>query len=277
MSAGARYILAAVSCFSIVSIIVKALGHLPFEQLVFWRGVTCLGITYFMVKRLGLPVWGNNKKSLIMRGTFGTLALCFFFYSLHTMPLAAAVTIQYLSPILTVLVAALFFGEQVRLVHWICSLIGFAGVWIIQGYDDRVSLFGAVMGVGGALSSAFAYNTVRVLRDSDHEWVVMFYFPLIATAVSAPFALRTWVWPRGMDWVLILLLGGLTQIAQLFLTRGYSLEKASKVAAVNYAGVLWAVIFGVWLYGEKLPVATVVGMLLILFSVGLSAQVKDRV
>lgn len=272
MPLGARYILAAVSCFSIVSLIVKALSHLPFEQLVFWRGITCLGITYFMVKKLGQPLWGNNKKSLILRGTFGTLALGFFFYTLQSMPLATAVTIQYLSPIFTVMVAALFFGEKVQLIHWLCSLIGFAGVWIIQGYDDRVSLFGALMGVGGALSSAFAYNTVRALKDSDHEWVVMFYFPLIASVVSTPFAMRNWVWPRRTDWILIVLLGGLTQIAQLFLTRGYSLEKASKVAAVNYAGVFYAVIFGVALYGEQLPVATVVGMALILFSVWLSTR-----
>jgi drug/metabolite transporter (DMT)-like permease len=275
VSTGARYILAAVSCFSIVSLVVKALGHLPFEQLIFWRGVTCLLITYFMVRRLGLPLWGNNKKALVMRGTFGTLALGFFFYTLHTMPLAAAVTIQYLSPIFTVLVAALFFGEKVRPLHWLCSLLGFAGVWIIQGYDDRISLFGALMGVGGALSSAFAYNTVRSLKDSDHEWVVMFYFPLIASVVATPFALRTWVWPQGIDWLYIVLLGAMTQIAQLFLTRGYSLEKASKVAAVNYAGVLFAVIFGIALYGEKLPATTVVGMALILVSVWLSTRGKE--
>ncbi len=275
VSLGARYILAAVSCFSLVSLLVKALGHLPFEQLIFWRGITCLGITFYMVKSLRLHIWGNNKKILIMRGLCGTLALSFFFYTLHAMPLATSVTIQYLSPILTVLVAGFFFGEKVAPLHWVCSVLGFAGVWIIQGFDPRVTLFDASMGVLGALSSAFAYNSVRTLRNSDHEWVVMFYFPLIATICSAPFASRSWVWPQGMDWILILALGGLTQVAQLFLTRGYSLEKASKVATMNYAGVLFAIFFGVVIYDEKLPVTTIAGMIVILFSVWLSSRARE--
>lgn len=272
MSPGARYILASVTCFSVVSLLVKYLGHLPFEQLVFWRGLICLFITYGYLKFLKIPVWGNNKKVLILRGVAGTLALSFFFYSLHSMPLASAVTIQYLSPIFTVLVSGLFFGEQVSARHWLCSLLGFAGVWIIQGFDDRVSVFDASMGVMGALASAFAYNSVRTLRDSDHEWVVMFYFPLIATVIAAPFSVARWVWPTGWEWPAIVTLGLLTQVAQFFLTRGYSLEKASAVASVNYVGVVLATIYGVAFFGEHLQAPVLVGMSLILFTVWLSGK-----
>jgi len=274
VSAGAWYILASVSFFSVVSLLVKALGHLPVEQLIFWRGFLCCGITYAMVKRLGLNPWGNNRKVLALRGLAGTVALCGFFYTLHTIPLAAAVTIQYLSPVLTVLVAGIFFGEKVEGLHWLCCVLGFAGVWIIQGFDSRVHVFDASMGVLGALASAFAYNAVRSLRESDHEWVVMHYFPVMAAVASAPFALRTWVWPRGWDWPLIVAMGLLTQAAQLCLTRGYSMEKASRVASMNYAGVLYAVFFGVLIYGETLPPATIAGMAVILLSVWLSTRKK---
>lgn len=237
----------------------------------FWRGFVCLFITYGYLKHLKLSIWGVNKKWLVIRGVAGTFALGFFFYSIQHMPLASAVTIQYLAPVFTVILAGLFFGEKVSAKHWICSLLGFVGVWVIQGFDDRVSVFDATMGVLGALSSAFAYNSVRTLKDSDHEWVVMFYFPLIATVIAAPIAVSKWVWPVGWDWFWIILLGVLVQIAQLFLTRGYSREKASAVAAVNYVGVLLATTYGVLLFHERLPSATLVGMAIILFSVWLSS------
>lgn len=237
----------------------------------FWRGFVCLFITYGYLKHLKLHVWGHNKKWLIIRGIAGTFALSFFFYAIQHMPLASAVTIQYLSPVFTVILAGMFFGETVSGRHWFCSLLGFVGVLVIQGFDDRVSLFDAAMGLMGALASAFAYNSVRTLKDSDHEWVVMFYFPLIATLASAPMAFRNWIWPQGWDWFWIVCLGILVQIAQLFLTRAYSREKASAVASVNYFGVMLATVYGVVLFGEHLPPATLAGMGIILLSVWLSS------
>lgn len=242
----------------------------------FWRGFICLFITYGYLKSRKIYVWGNNRKWLIARGLAGTFALSFFFYSLQHMPLASSVTIQYLSPIFTVIVSGLFFGERVTRRHWLCSMLGFVGVWIIQGYDDRVSLFDASMGIMGALASAFAYNSVRTLKDSDHEWVVMFYFPLIATFASAPFAIHSWVWPRGWDWLAIVMLGLLVQVAQFFLTRGYSREKASAVASINYAGVVLATIYGVAFFGEHLPLPTIIGIAVILLSVWLSSATVFR-
>lgn len=271
MSLGARYILGAVLSFSIVSLFVKILQHFPFELLVFWRGFTCLAITVVMVRRLKISPWGNNRKGLILRGLFGTLALSFFFYTLHAMPLASAVTIQYLSPLFTVLVAGRFFGESVAPVYWLSSVLGFAGVYVIQGFDPRVSMFDALMGVCGALSSAFAYNSVRSLRDSDNEWVVMFYFPLIASALSLPFAVRAWVWPVGKEWLWLLAIGLFTQLGQFFLTRGYQADKASRVASINYLGVILASIYGAVFFNETVPPGTAAGILLIMVSVGLTS------
>lgn len=200
------------------------------------------------------------------------MALSCFFYSLLSMPLASAVTLQYLSPVFTVLVAGVFFGESVAPIHWLCSLVGFAGVYVIQGFDPRVETFAASIGVLGALSSAFAYNSVRSLRESDNEWVVMFYFPLIASVVSAPFAFGKWVWPVGREWLAILGIGIFTQFGQFFLTRGYQAAKASETASINYVGVLLATFYGTWLFHEKLLPATAAGMLMILFSVWLSGK-----
>jgi drug/metabolite transporter (DMT)-like permease len=277
MSLGARYLLISVSCFQIVNLTVKWLAHIPFEQLVFWRAFIALMITIVYLRTKKISLWGTNRKLLILRGLAGTTALTLFFYTLHAMPLATAVTIQYLAPVFTVLFAGVFFKEHVSGLAWFCALLGFAGVWIIQGFDARVDLLDAGIGVVSAMASALAYNSVRSLRHTDHEWVVIFYFPLITSLIIFPFAVRTGVWPQAKDWPLIILIGCLTQVAQLYLTKAFHAENASKLAPYNYVGVLWAVLYGVLFFGEKLPLATVVGMLVIMVSVGLSSCLpRDR-
>ncbi len=272
MSLGARYLLISVSCFQLVNLAVKSLGHLPFEQVVFWRAFISLTITFAYLRYHRMSLWGENKRLLILRGLAGTVALTLFFYTLHEMPLATAVTIQYLAPIFTVLFSGLFFGEKVLPWHWLCSLLGFAGVWVIQGFDTRVSMLDAAIGVVSAIASAVAYNSVRGLRHTDHEWVVIFYFPLIASIILFPFAVRSGVWPALADWPRIIFIGVMTQVAQLYLTKAYHAEQASRIAAFNYVGVLWAVLFGVLFFGETLPFATVAGMVLILASVWMSTR-----
>lgn len=276
MSIGSRYILGSVTLFAFVSLSVKALSHLPFEQVVFWRAIICLALSYSYLKWIKIPIWGQNKKLLILRGLAGTLALSCFFYSLHHMPLATAVTVQYLSPLFTVMVAGLVFREPVKPIYWISSLVGFVGVYIIQGFDDRVGMFEVSVGVLGALSSAFAYNSVRALRGGDHEGVVIFYFPLVASVLLAPFAYNSWVWPKAVDWPLILVVGVLTQFAQVLLTKGYQADAASKVASISYVGVIYAAFFGVLLFDEKLSLPTWGGIALIILSNLLVLKVPSR-
>lgn len=256
-----------VTCFAVVSATVKAVYPIPFEQVVFARGLICLIISISYLRFLGISPWGENRKLLILRACAGTVALACFFYTVHSMPLATAVTIQYLNPVFTVLLSGLFFGEKVRLWHWLCTILGFAGVFVIQGFDTRVEGADVMIGLLGAFSAAVAYNTVRSLRDSDHEQVVIFYFPFVATILSAPFAVWAWVWPSPMQWVMLGVVGILTQLAQLFLTRGYQAEAASSVSVVQYVGVLYAIGSGVIFFNEKLPWTTVAGILMILVSV----------
>lgn len=193
------------------------------------------------------------------------------------MPLASAVTLQYLSPVFTVLFAGLFFGEQIQLRHWFSSFLGFIGVYVIQGFDSRVSLFGAAIGLLGAVAAALAYNSVRSLRETDHEWVVIFYFPLVGSLVTLPFALHSWVWPAGSDWPKLLVVGVMTQLGQLYLTKGYQADSVSKVASINYLAVLYAVLFGALFFSEGLPASTGLGILLILISVALSTLKLKKV
>jgi drug/metabolite transporter (DMT)-like permease len=108
---------------------VKMLGHLPAHELIFWRSIISFSISYAFLKHTGISILGNNLKWLMIRGIAGTIALFFFFMSLRLMPLATASTVQYLSPIFTVLYQSSKSESQTMVVIW----LGLYGCIMHQG------------------------------------------------------------------------------------------------------------------------------------------------
>src|SRR5690606_20181498 len=160
------------------------------------------------------------------------------------MPLASAVTIQYLSPLFTIFLAGFLMKESAQARQWLYFFLAFEGVVLVKGFDPRVSLFELSAGVLAAVFSAFAYNFVRELNDSDHPLVVVMYFPVVTLPLITPFVIAGWVTPSFADWPWVLAIGVFTQLAQVHMTHAYQLEKASRVAILNYVGLIFAVGIG---------------------------------
>lgn len=256
-----------VSSFAVVSACVKSLSHIHFSEVVFFRALITLSLCIWGIRRQNLSFWGNHKGYLIGRGLAGTVALSLFFFVLQRLPLATAVTLQYLSPIFTVFWAQLLFKERASLIQWLFFMGGFVGVWMIQGFDARVEPWLAVVGVISALASGLAYTFVRRLRTTDHELVIIFYFPLVTIPAMLPMVVQNWVTPNLLDIGLLLLVGIFTQLGQIYLTRGYSLQKAANIGLVNYAGVVYAVVIGFFVFGETIPWMAALGMALIVLCI----------
>ena len=121
--------------FSMMQICVKFLPHIPATELILFRSIISLILSIYMLQKIGIPMLGNNKKVLLMRGIFGTIALLLFFTTIQNIPLASAVTIQYLSPIFTALFAAVFLKEKMQVRQWLFFGISFAReVKILNSY-----------------------------------------------------------------------------------------------------------------------------------------------
>jgi len=264
---GSKYLFYSVSCFALVNASVKFLSHIHFSEVVFFRALVSLLLCVWGIRAKGLSFLGNNRRLLIGRGIAGTIALTLFFYVLQTLPLATAVTLQYLSPIFTVIWAHLLFREKASLVQWLFFSGGFLGVYLIQGFDPRVDAVTALIGVLSAMASGLAYTFVRRLKDTDHELVIIFYFPMITLPVLFPFLLAHWTTPGLQDIFFLLLIGVATQGGQIFLTRAYALRKAADIGLVNYIGVLYAVLMGWAFFGEAIGPVALLGIVLILVSI----------
>ena len=275
MRKGILYMLGASLAFSFMQLCVKYLPHLPAVELVFFRSLVSISICLIMMKQLNLHPLGNNRKVLLMRGVFGTIALTMFFYTLQYIPLASAVTIQYLSPIFTALFAAIFLKEKMKIKQWLYFGMSFAGVALLKGFDERVSITFMLIGIISAMFSGMAYTCIRQLKDTEHPIVVVFYFPLVATPIMGLLTYFQWVQPIGSDWLLLLLMGIFTQIAQILMTKGLQSAVINKIISVKYIGTFWALGFGFILFGETYSLMSLAGIALVILGVILNLKVKE--
>jgi len=266
----------AVAFFAIMNLMVKMLPHLPAVEIIFFRSVVSFVISYVVLKAKDINVWGNNVPILMLRGAAGAIALSMYFITLQAIPLASAVTIQYLSPIFTSIIGIWFVKEKVRPLQWVFFVIAFLGTVVIQGFDTRISLLYGGLGLMSAMLSGLAYNCVRKLSTTDHPLVVIFYFPLITIPLAGAYLFFDWVTPIGWDWFYLLMVGITTQIAQLFMTKAYQAEDLSKVSSITYIGIIFALGIGYVFFKETFNIMSYLGMLIVLVGVILNIGYKQR-
>jgi drug/metabolite transporter (DMT)-like permease len=236
----------------------------------FFRCSIATVMCVFSIRQQKADWKGSNHWILILRGLFGTAAIYFFFTTLENIPLASAMTIQYLSPIFTSIIAIYLLREPVRAMQWFFYGIAFGGVLLIERFDTRVSIAYALIGVSAAFCSGMAYNLVRSMRGSEHPLTIVLHFQMVGAVVGTIGILFEWQTPHGWDWLYLVLIGVFSQIGQIFLTNALQREKVAGVAIVIYTGLVYGLLVGAFVFGEEQTAVTVSGMLLVVFGVLLS-------
>ncbi len=258
--------------FAIMNLIVKYLNRFPTSELILFRSVISLVISFYFIKKLNLKPFGNNKKWLIIRGSFGVVALSLFFFTLQNMPLASAITIQYLSPIFTAILAIFLLGEKMPIMRWLFFGISFIGIGIVKGFSSDISWIYLVSGTFSALFSGVAYNAIRKLKDTDHPVIIVFYFPLIATPIMLVWSYFEWVQPVGWEWLLLIAIGVLTQIAQIYMTKALALAEANIISIMKYIGIVYALTFDYLIFGKQYSTTVIFGIALVISGVFLNVS-----
>ena len=266
MSSSIRNLILSGLCFALVHAAVKFIPRIPTHEIVVFRGLIGLLLTWWAVRRAGIPVWGNNRLMLVFRGLTGTGALLLYFHTLQSMPLASAVTIQYLHPILTIILATFFLRESATKTQWMFFALSFVGVLLVKGVDSRVTPLDLGLGIASALCSAMAYTLIRALRHQDQPLTVMLYLPLMNVLIIGPWTLFHYVHPTLLEVVVLIFIGVFTQIAQYFMTLAYSEDKAANISNLNYLGIIYASLIGYLLYEEHIDQLAALGMAVITLS-----------
>ena len=203
----------------------------------------------------------------MLRGLFGTISLYTYFITIAKMPLGTAVTIQYLSPVFTTIIAIFVLGEKVKPARWLFFIVSFAGVLVMKGVDDRIELNYLLIGLVSAVASALAYVTIRSLKGTENPIVVVFHFQLIGTLTGLLFSVRDFEVPVGMEWIYLVVIGTFTQLGQINMTKAFQKDKVANVSIINYTGVVYAIAAGFFIFGESLGPGTIAGIALVIAGV----------
>ena len=247
-------------------------------EVVFFRnvfGVAFIGVTLF---KIPLNQKGGRPLLLFFRGFMGFSALLAFFYNIAHIPLGDAMTFSKTSPIFTAIFAWLFLHERLTAKGWLAVFVGFVGIVCITKpsgiYLSKSDWLGIFSGVGAAL----AYTSVRELKSYyDTRSIVLSFmlvgtiFPLLLMLVSPyvsyeglDFIFAPFIFPKGITWLYLLLMGIFATMAQLYMTKAYGESKAGIVGAVSYSNIVFSIILGLFL-GDILPdLLTTVGIVLII-------------
>lgn len=275
---GVLYMLASAFGFSMMAVFVKlASARLPVGEVVLARVVVTLVITFAMVQRARVPPWGTNRAGLVARGLVGSLALALYYVSLERLPLAEATTIQNTVPIITAVLGWWFLREHVGPGTLLGLALGAVGVTLVARPGGvGLDLVGVWTGLAAAVCSSIAYVTIRQLTRTEHQLVIILYFPLIALPLALPWAIATWQTPTGYELALLLGVGVSTQIGQIFITKALALEPAGRATALGYVQVAFAMGWQALVFAEMPTVWTVSGALLVIASAVVVGRVAAR-
>lgn len=263
--------------FALANVFVKEVSHIPVLEVVFFRCTIAAVFCLIGLQKARASFIGNNHLYLFLRGFFGTLALTLFFLTVQNIPLATAMTFQYLSPIFTAIIAVFFLGEKVKPIQWLFYFFAFAGVLFIAQVDTRVSFFYMLLGVVSALGSGAAYNLVRKLKDDEHPLTIILHFQIVGVVAGFISLFFMWEKPVGWDWLYLLFIGIFSQLGQVFLTNALSREKAASVAIIIYSGLIYGISLGWVFYGEAQSVSSLLGMLFVVVGVAASILYGKRI
>lgn len=280
----ALWMLLASFSFATMGVCVKyASDHFNSFEIVCYRGMFGVIFIYGLTRIRGVSLRTRLPMMHFWRSVVGVIALTAWFYAIAALPLATAMTLNYMSSvwIATFLLggAILMQKNQMPVRHqgplFLTVLVGFAGVaMMLRPSFNPDQMLGALVGLFSGIFAAFAYLQVAALsRAGEPESRTVFYFSIGAVLAGALGMLLTgvsaWHWPSAL-WLLPI--GLFAVLGQLCMTRAYSRGATMVVANLQYSGIVFAGIYSLTLFGDQLPLMGWLGMGLIIFS-GITATV----
>ncbi len=263
--------------FATMSVCIKfASVHFNTFELVYYRGLIGMAIMASLCRAQGVSIRTPVPWMHVWRSAVGVASLSAWFYAIAHLPLATAMTLNYMSG---VWVAAFLVGGTLVMGRLqdasrqgpivLTVLSGFAGViMILRPTIEQNQLFAGVIGLLSGLGAAMAYIQVAALgRVGEPESRTVFYFSIGTTMVGGVAMLFTgasdWVWPQVL-WLLPI--GLLAALGQLCMTKAYTRGATLLVANLQYSGIVFAALYGLFLFGDVIPLIGWAGMALIMAS-----------
>ncbi|MBF9031818.1 EamA family transporter [Rhodobacterales bacterium HKCCE3408] len=279
--------IASVCVFVTMASLIKATsGHVPPGEAVFFRSLFAIPVIVgWLVWRHELSTGLRTSAPLghFWRGLVGTTSMGLGFAALGLLPLPEVTAIGYAAPLLVVVFASMFLGEQVRLFRLSMVGLGMAGVLIVlsprlnvdpSGADIRQTL-GAVITLMSAVCAALAQVFVRKLVRTEGTAAIVFWFSVTATGLSLLTLPWGWVLPAWPELIMLICAGLLGGFGQILLTSSYRLADASLIAPFEYTSMLLSIGVGFLVFSEEPTTQMLIGAAIIVVA-GVAIILRER-
>jgi S-adenosylmethionine uptake transporter len=254
-------------------------AHFNSAELVFYRGVVGFVFLAVIARQQNISLRTPYLGMHVWRSIIGVTSLSAWFYAIGKLPLATAMTLNYMS---SVWIAAFIVGGS--LVNWkpnegqrvwsqgplaLTVMAGFAGViMVLRPTMAQDQIYAGLIGLMSGFCAAFAYMQVTALgRLGEPETRTVFYFAigtiLAGLAGMAFMGISTWEWEHA---VWLIPVGIFASLGQLCMTRAYSQGATLVVANLQYSGIVFAALYSLLLFGDDIPLIGWAGMALITVS-----------
>ena len=236
--------------------------------MVFWRSLFGAMVLIPWILRQGKGVLKTDRMPLLfVRSITGFIAMVGIFYSVAHIPLAQAMAINYSGPLFASLGAVLIFGELMKARRVAALIVGFLGVLVVlrPGVDD-FSL-GTAAALLGALGMASSMLAIRALGTTESNQAIVIYGNMLALPFAAVLAVMYWQWPSWYEFGLLVVIGALSTVAQLFMNRALIVAETGAIIPIDFLRLVFVSVLGAVLFGQSIDAFMWLGGIVILASV----------
>ena len=258
-----------VACLSTNDAIAKFLtsDYSPL-QILFLRNVVALPVTISIALSMGgSPALRSHRPMAhLLRGALWIAATMMFFTSFIHLALAEATALIFVAPFFITVMSALFLGEKVGWQRWLAVVAGFFGVLVIIRPSGEAFQLISLLPVATAFVYGLLMLSARWVDARESVWTLLLYLTGAGALLSAPIVPFVWVPVRPEDFWLFAGISIFGTAGITMMTQAFRQAPAIMVAPLDYTGLLWATLFGWFIWGETLDAMTIVGAAIIVAS-----------
>ena len=236
--------------------------------IVFWRSLFGVLVLAPSIMRIGVSVLKSDRLGMhFLRSITGFGAMIGIFYSVAHIPLAQAMAVNYSGPLFASLGAVLLFGEKVHARRVGALIVGFAGMLIVLRPGVDSFNLGTAAAVLGAVSMAGSMLLIRSLGQTEHNQTIVVYGNALSLPLALVMALFFWHWPSPMEWGLLIIIGAMSTVAQLFMNRALTVAETGAVIPIDFLRLVFVSFLGALLFDQAIDAFMWLGGAIILCSV----------
>ncbi|WP_341456354.1 DMT family transporter [Clostridium thermobutyricum] len=276
-----------ISCFfgAITITLITLGGNVPVYEKSFLRNVTTIIVSIIVIKKSGGVFFGHkgSRWILVLRALCGTLAVWSSYWSLSHMMIANSTILTKISPIFTVIFAAIFLKEKIKKIHIISFIIAFIGViLVVKPTGSSYALLPSLAAILSAFLGAGVATCIRTLRKKENPNTIVFFYAFFSMCLSIPLMIIHFQMPTEYQLIVLLSAGISSTVTQFTLTFAYRFAAAKEISVYNYSSIIFVTLLGYVIWGDMpdklafLGYAFIIGGALLLWFVSRKETVEEK-